>query len=101
MVILVGKNIRKVRLVRGLTQTEAAHKVGWNSQARWSYLEGSESNPTLQVVEAIAEVLEVDPWVLLLDHQGTLMQCVCGVPLLGVHRAGSGSKHGPGVNSTP
>lgn len=59
-----GKNVRRERQANGLTLEAMADEVG----LAYSYLgeiERGRKNPTLDVVERIAEVLETDPLELL------------------------------------
>ena len=59
-----GANVRVRRLTKGVTLAAFAHDVGLS----YSYvgeLERGRRNPTLKVVEKIAETLGVDPIVLL------------------------------------
>lgn len=59
-----GANVRVRRLTKGVTLEAFAHDVGLS----YSYvgeLERGRRNPTLKVVEKIAETLGVDPTVLL------------------------------------
>lgn len=59
-----GANVRVRRLTKGVTLEAFAHDVGLS----YSYvgeLERGRRNPTLKVVEKIAETLGVDPIVLL------------------------------------
>lgn len=55
----VGTNLQKLRRDRGVTQEELAHKA----QVHQTYLSGVESgkrNPSIGVLERIAEALGVD-----------------------------------------
>lgn len=64
MAEVFGKNVRQARLAKGLTLEAMADEVG----LAYSYLgeiERGRKNPTLDVVERIAEVLEADPLELL------------------------------------
>lgn len=60
MAEVFGKNVRRVRQAKGLTLEAMADEVG----LAYSYLgeiERGRKNPTLDVVERIAEVLGADP----------------------------------------
>lgn len=60
MAEIFGRNVRRVRQDKGLTLEAMADEVG----LAYSYLgeiERGRKNPTLDVVERIAEILEVDP----------------------------------------
>ena len=64
MAEVFGKNVRRERQAKGLTLEAMADEVG----LAYSYLgeiERGRKNPTLDVVERIAEVLEADPLELL------------------------------------
>lgn len=64
MAEVFGKNVRRERRLKGLTLEAMADEVG----LAYSYIgeiERGRKNPTLDVVERIAEVLEADPLELL------------------------------------
>lgn len=59
-----GANVRRVRVLKGLTLEALAHDVGLS----YSYvgeIERGHRNPTLGVVDRIADALSVDPLELL------------------------------------
>jgi transcriptional regulator with XRE-family HTH domain len=56
----IMKNMRAIRQRRGLNQTQLAEMVGAN-QATISKIERGVGNPTLDVIERIAEALKVEP----------------------------------------
>lgn len=60
----MAKNLRRVRLERGLTQEELAHRVGINRNYV-GMIERRENSPTVAMVERLAEALQVDPGILL------------------------------------
>lgn len=67
MAQIFGENVRRIRLERGLTLEAMAAEV----DLAYSYLGGIErgqKNPTLDVVERIAKVLDTDPLILLTRH---------------------------------
>jgi transcriptional regulator with XRE-family HTH domain len=53
-----GKNIRKIRELKGLSQENIAHEIGF-SQANYSKLERGEIKLTTDVLQKIIEVLGV------------------------------------------
>ena len=55
---IVGENIRKVRLERGLSQEEVAHRVGIVS-SYYGQIERGRRNPTIGVLGRVADALEV------------------------------------------
>lgn len=64
MAEILGINVRRVRLERGMTLESLAMEAG----LAYSYVGGIERgqrNPTLAVVERIANVLNIDPITLL------------------------------------
>jgi transcriptional regulator with XRE-family HTH domain len=68
LAVTFGRNVRVRRLARGMTLEGLAHDVGLS----YSYvgeLERGRRNPTLRVVEKIAEKLEADPVDLLKDFK--------------------------------
>ena len=58
MRVLVGENVRKVRLKRGLTQERFAEKSGF-SQQYLSSLENGRRNPSIVTVYELAAALGV------------------------------------------
>lgn len=56
----VGKNIRKVRRNKELTQEEVAHKARIHVSTL-GRIERGESNPPIQTINKIAQVLRVKP----------------------------------------
>lgn len=64
MAQIFGENVRRVRKAQGLSLEALAHEVG----LAYSYMgqvERGQRNPTLDVVERIAEVLHAEPLALL------------------------------------
>ncbi|WP_257315351.1 helix-turn-helix domain-containing protein [Shinella pollutisoli] len=60
MAKILGENVRKTRLKRGMTLEALATEVG----LAYSYMGGIErgqKNPTLDVVERIASALDIEP----------------------------------------
>mgnify|MGYP003131650371 CR=1 FL=1 len=80
MVIVIGNNVRLVRLSRGMTQHQASIRSSI-TQHGWSALERNVHDPKLSTISKAAEALQIPAWVLLLDSRSTLMRCVSGVPL--------------------
>lgn len=64
MRLLIGTNVRRVRLERGLTQEQLAELSGF-TQHYLSGLEQGKRNPTVVTVFEIAQALGVDHLVLL------------------------------------
>ena len=58
MRVLIGENVRKVRLKRGLTQERFAEKSGF-SQQYLSSLENGRRNPSIVTVYELATALGV------------------------------------------
>ena len=58
MRVLIGENVRKVRLKRGLTQERFAEKSGF-SQQYLSSLENGRRNPSIVTVYELAAALGV------------------------------------------
>lgn len=62
---MVGENVRRLRLERGLTQEQLAFEV----EIDLTYLEGIErgrQNPTVAVIGRVAKSLNIDPHILLI-----------------------------------
>lgn len=53
-----AKNLRKIRLSKGITQAELSKKTGI-SQVQISYYENARRTPRIELLKAIAEALEV------------------------------------------
>ena len=56
---LVGRNVRRARIDKGLTQEELAERAG-TSQFYISSLEAGRRNPTVVTVACLAQALGVD-----------------------------------------
>lgn len=61
---LFGKTLREIRTSKGITQFDAAKPLGL-TQAQWSAYEKGKSNPSLDTVIKMANVLEEDPYILI------------------------------------
>lgn len=57
--VLVGRNVRRARIEKGLTQEELAERAG-TSQFYISSLEAGRRNPTVVTVLELAQALGVD-----------------------------------------
>lgn len=57
---LVGENVRRLRLARGLTQEQLAERAGFTQQYL-SELENGKQNPTAITLYQLAEQLESTP----------------------------------------
>ena len=57
----VYERIREVRLERGMTLEELAHKVGYNSRGAMSKIERGERRITVDLLKRIAAALNVEP----------------------------------------
>ncbi|TNM60339.1 helix-turn-helix domain-containing protein [Aliirhizobium smilacinae] len=56
--ITIGKNVRRIRKIRGITQEELSFRSGF-TRAYLSELENGRSNPTISSIERIAQELGV------------------------------------------
>lgn len=65
---IVAKNIRRIRLERGLSQEELADLVSINRNYV-GMIERQENSPTIAMIERIAKALRVEPVHLLQDKQ--------------------------------
>lgn len=61
---IVARNIRQLRLARGLSQEELADLARLNRNYI-GMIERGENAPTVDVLESLAEALEVEPIVLI------------------------------------
>ena len=64
MAQIFGENVRRVRKERGMSLEALAHEVGL-AYSYMGQIERGQRNPTLDVVERIAEVLGAQPLMLL------------------------------------
>ena len=60
----VARNLRRLRAERGLTQEEVAQRAGLNRNYV-GMIEREENAPTVDILERLAEVLQVDATALL------------------------------------
>lgn len=61
----IGRRLRQLRHAAGLTQQELAKRV----EVDWKHLgtiERGEQNPSLDLLERVIDVLEIEPWELFL-----------------------------------
>ena len=70
MAQIFGENVRRVRRARGLSLEALAHEVGL-AYSYMGQIERGQRNPTLDVVERIAEVLQAEPLALLAPGQSS------------------------------
>ncbi|MHB8156808.1 MAG: helix-turn-helix domain-containing protein [Desulfocucumaceae bacterium] len=63
---IIGINIRSIRKLKGYSQNEAAQRTGF-TPSYWGYLERGQKNPSIELLERIAEILDVEPYILLVD----------------------------------
>ena len=56
----MARSLRRLRAERGLTQEEVAERAGLNRNYV-GMIEREENSPTIDVIEKIAVVLDVDP----------------------------------------
>lgn len=62
-----GERIKEARKAKGLTQTEAANKIGVIQQA-WQRLESGKLDPRMSTIVSICKVLDISAdWLLGLD----------------------------------
>lgn len=66
VVQLFGVNVRRHRKLKGMTQEQLAHEVGME-RGYISDLERGTRNPTVRALGRLAEALNVQPHVLLVD----------------------------------
>lgn len=57
----IGKNMKKLRLEKGLTQEAAADRSKDITLRYWQFLEAGEKNFTIHKLVAVARALKVDP----------------------------------------
>jgi len=64
---IIGKNIRYYREEQELTQKMVAHRAGFTA-AYLGYLERGEKNPSVEIIERVADSLGIEPYYLLMDN---------------------------------
>lgn len=67
VVQLLGTNVRHYRKLKGMTQEELAHEAGME-RSYVSDLERGQRNPSVRALGPLAQALEVQPNVLLLER---------------------------------
>jgi transcriptional regulator with XRE-family HTH domain len=60
---IVARNLRRLRHERGLSQEELAHRTGVNRNYV-GMIEREENSPTVDMIERLCKVLEIDAAVL-------------------------------------
>jgi transcriptional regulator with XRE-family HTH domain len=66
----VAKNVRRLRRLRGWSQTDLAKQSGV-AQTVISYLERpQDKSPTLDTLQAVADALDIPAWTLLIENNG-------------------------------
>lgn len=65
---VVAKNLRRARKERGLSQEALADLVGINRNYV-GMIERMENSPTVQMLERLAQALEIDPLVLFMRER--------------------------------
>ncbi len=78
---LVGKNIAKFRKLRDLKASEVAERLGLKEGAYTKYERG-ETAITLDLLQNVADVLEVDPLQILMTSTGNFMENVHNSPYI-------------------
>lgn len=63
----VGRNIRRIREMRGLTQSQLASLVGYNDRSTIAKVETGINDVTTETVAVFAKALKVSPMVLFMD----------------------------------
>lgn len=67
LVQLLGQNVRRLRVERGLSQEELAFRAGMK-RSYLSDMERGTRNPSVRALGRVAEALEIAPHVLLLSR---------------------------------
>ena len=63
----VGKNIKRIRELRGLTQTQLANLVGYTDRSTIAKLESGKNDMVTETVAIFAKALRVSPMVLFME----------------------------------
>lgn len=66
-----AKNIKKRRLELGLTQEQLAHACGWPGQSRVANYEKGLREPTINDIQTLAKVLQIEVSALFGDISAT------------------------------
>ncbi|MGY4403813.1 helix-turn-helix domain-containing protein [Bradyrhizobium sp. USDA 3315] len=64
---LVALNVRRIRVDRGISQQKLAHEAGIDC-SYLARLERQSENPTIDILDRIAEALGVHPFELVVQH---------------------------------
>lgn len=59
--VIIGRNIKELRKLRGISQEELADLVGYTNKSAVSRMEKGEWTPSPEKLEKIAEVLQATP----------------------------------------
>ncbi len=65
---IVANNLKNLRMQNGLSRKEAAEKLNLTS-SYLSYLERGERTPGINIIEKIAQLYNVEPYILLTDPE--------------------------------
>ncbi|AID44745.1 Phage LexA repressor [Candidatus Arthromitus sp. SFB-mouse-NL] len=65
----VGKRIRKVRILRGLSQDELAKRCGYKSRSAINKIETGINDIPISKIKIIAEILDVDEMIILNENK--------------------------------
>ena len=65
----VGKRIRKVRILRGLSQDELAKRCGYKSRSAINKIETGINDIPISKIKIIAEILDVDKMIILNENK--------------------------------
>ncbi len=69
----IGRNISMYRKIRGIKAADIAEQLGMK-EAAYTKHERGETNITVEFVQKVAEVLKVDPLILLAVHPGSMIE---------------------------
>lgn len=65
---IIGSNVQRIRKSRGWSQTDLCKEVSWLSTPRLSQIEAGKKQLTIKSVQKLADILDVRPFELLVDH---------------------------------
>lgn len=79
--IIIGEAIRKLREEKGMTQTELAKAIGYESRAAISYLESGKRIASVDCIGKLSEALGVSP-LYFFEIQSSINECEEFLPYL-------------------
>lgn len=71
---MIGQNIKRMRLLRGWSQEELAHKMGYKDKSAINKIEKNKNDVNQSKINRFAEVFNCDPTYLMRDSAALTME---------------------------